>query len=74
MTKEYFVYITTNKANAVLYTGNTNNLARCIWEHKNKLYPNSFTAKYNVNKLLYYEVCGDAQTMIDREKRDFAPE
>lgn len=67
--KDYFVYITTNKKDGVLYTGNTNNLQRRVWEHKNKVYPNSFTARYNVDKLVYYEVCGDVFSMIDREKQ-----
>ena len=56
------------KRNA-LYAGVTNNLKRRVWEHKNKVYPNNFTARYNVDKLVYYEVCGDAISMINREKQ-----
>ena len=48
------VYITTNKLHTVLYTGVTSDIAGRIWEHKNKVYPNSFTAKYNCDKLVYY--------------------
>lgn len=47
------IYIMTNKRHTVLYTGVTSNLVNCIWEHKNKVYPNSFTAKYNCDKLVY---------------------
>ncbi len=66
---EYFVYILTNKNNTVLYTGVTNDLLnRCI-EHIQKKYPNSFTAKYNVNKLVYYERFEDINLAIAREKQ-----
>ena len=50
--KQYFVYIMTN-ASGTLYTGITNNLARRVYEHKNKLVP-GFTSKYNITKLVYY--------------------
>jgi putative endonuclease len=48
------VYIITNKEHSVLYTGVTSDIIGRIWEHKNKAYPNSFSAKYNCNKLVYY--------------------
>jgi putative endonuclease len=48
------VYITTNKTHSVLYTGVTSDIIGRIWEHKNKVYPNSFTAKYGCDKLVYY--------------------
>lgn len=48
------VYITTNKLHTVLYTGVTSDITGRIWEHKNKVYPNSFTAKYNCDILVYY--------------------
>jgi putative endonuclease len=53
-THEYYVYILTNKANAVLYVGVTNNLQSRVYDHKHKTYK-GFTAKYECNKLVYYE-------------------
>lgn len=66
--REYFVYILTNKTNTVLYTGVTNDLKRRVYEHKHK-FVSSFTAKYNVSKLVYYEVFNDAESAIAREKQ-----
>ncbi len=48
------IYIITNKTHSVLYIGVTSDLISRIWEHKNKIYPKSFTAKYNCDKLVYY--------------------
>ena len=48
------VYIVTNLTHSVLYTGVTSDIISRIWDHKNKTYPKSFTAKYNCNKLVYY--------------------
>ncbi len=64
----FYVYILTNKAKTVLYTGVTNNLRRRLEEHNEKLNPNSFTAKYNLNYLIYYEKYGWIQQAIAREK------
>ena len=64
-----FVYIMTNKNNTVLNTGVTKNLNRRIAEHKECLNPKSFTAKYNIVKLVYYEEFNDIQTAIAREKQ-----
>jgi putative endonuclease len=50
------VYIITNERHTVLYTGVTSNLAGRMYEHKTKAFPNSFSSKYNCNKLVYY--CG----------------
>ena len=59
----------TNKNNTALYTGFTGKpLNARVWEHKQKLVP-GFTNKYNINKLVYYEVCGDAYSAISREKQ-----
>lgn len=66
--REYFIYIATNKANRVLYTGVTNDLGRRMGEHQNKL-KKGFTEKYNVNKLVYYEVFNNAEDAIMREKQ-----
>jgi putative endonuclease len=68
MSRQFYVYIMTNKYNTVLYTGVTNDLRRRVYEHKAKLV-SGFTSKYNVTKLVYYEVCGDAMSAIAREKQ-----
>jgi putative endonuclease len=64
----FYVYIITNKSKTVLYTGMTNNLKRRLQEHKEKLNPNSFTTKYNIEFLLYYEHYGWVHQAIAREK------
>jgi len=64
--KQYYVYILTNKSNT-LYTGITDDLYRRLYEHKNKLTP-GFTKKYNIDKLIYYEVFDDPESAIQREK------
>lgn len=64
----YYVYMLTNWNNKVLYTGVTNDLERRIYEHKNKLVK-GFTAKYNVNKLVYFECTSDITSAIAREKQ-----
>ncbi len=66
--REYFVYILTNWNNKVLYIGVTNDLARRLEEHQNKRDKNSFTAKYNLNKLIHYEIFSDVSEAISREK------
>jgi putative endonuclease len=58
----------TNKHNTVFYTGVTNDLKRRIYGHRNKLVK-GFTTKYNINKLVYYEVFEDAYNAISREKQ-----
>ncbi len=68
MDKQFYVYIMTNKHNTVFYTGVTNDLKRRIYEHKNKLVK-GFTMKYNISKLVYYEVFEDAYNAISREKQ-----
>jgi putative endonuclease len=65
---KYYVYILTNWNNKVMYVGMTNNLERRIMEHKNKLIE-GFTKKYNVTKLVYYEVFDDIKLCIEREKQ-----
>lgn len=66
--KSYYVYILTNKIHTVLYIGVTNNLIKRIYEHKNK-FVKGFTEKYNINKLVYYEVFEDPKSAILREKQ-----
>ncbi len=51
----YYVYILTNKAKTVLYTGVTNNLKVRLQQHEVSLNPNSFTSKYRVFHLFYFE-------------------
>jgi putative endonuclease len=64
----YYVYILTNKRNNCFYIGVTNNLLDRYYKHKNKIDPKSFTAKYNVDKLVFYEIFGDINAAIFREK------
>lgn len=64
----YFVYILTNWNNRVMYIGMTNDLERRLSEHKNHLIP-GFTQKYNVTKLVYYEITDDVNDAIAREKQ-----
>jgi putative endonuclease len=58
----------TNQYNTVLYTGITNDLKRRIYEHKEKMVA-GFTNKYNITKLVYYEVFDDPENAISREKQ-----
>ena len=64
--EKYYIYIMTNKVNTVFYVGVTNNLLRRIYEHKQK-YIQGFTEKYNIIKLVYYEVFDDISFAILRE-------
>ena len=68
MPKQYYVYILTNKADTVLYTGITNDPRRRVYEHRTKL-ANGFTKKYNVSKLVYYQILDDVENAILREKQ-----
>ena len=65
----YYVYILTNKYCTVLYTGVTNDLIRRVYEHKNHLVKDSFTAKYKVDRLVYFEETTDVKVAIEREKQ-----
>ena len=65
----YYVYILTNKHNSVLYTGVTNDLVRRVYEHKNHLDKKSFTSRYNVEKLVFYEQTNNVESAIQREKQ-----
>jgi putative endonuclease len=64
---KYYVYIMSNERYTVLYTGFTNDLDRRMYEHKNKVYEKSFTKKYNVSLLLYYEEFNSAEEAKHRE-------
>lgn len=65
--KQYYIYIMTNKSKT-LYIGVTDNLERRVYEHKNKLIE-GFTKKYNITKLVYYEMTNDVLSAIEREKQ-----
>ncbi|MHB8154619.1 MAG: GIY-YIG nuclease family protein [Candidatus Omnitrophota bacterium] len=66
--KKGYVYILTNTNNTVLYTGVTSNLVKRVYEHKNKKV-RGFTEKYNLYKLIYYEIFEDMINAIMREKQ-----
>ena len=66
--KLYYIYVLTNKSNKVLYIGITYDLTRRMYEHKNKLVE-GFCAKYNVSKLVYFEVTNDVESALEREKQ-----
>ena len=68
MTNDYYVYILSNTTHSTLYIDVTSNLQKRIWEHKNKVIE-GFTKKYNVNKLVYYEITNSIETAILREKQ-----
>ncbi|MBI3600502.1 MAG: GIY-YIG nuclease family protein [Nitrospinae bacterium] len=68
MQKLYYTYIATNKRDTVLYTGITSNLVKRMYQHKEKIVK-GFTEKYNVNKLIYYEVFNSPQDAIASEKK-----
>ena len=68
-TMTYYVYILTNKNKNVLYTGMTNDLIRRVYEHKQHFDKNSFTSKYNVTNLVYFEETTDVKASIEREKQ-----
>ena len=69
MEKGGAVYILTNKYNKVLYTGVTSDLFNRLVEHQSGKYPNSFSAKYNLDKLVYFEVFHSIEEAIAREKQ-----
>jgi len=68
MPKQCCVYILTNERHTVLYTGITSNLKTRVYQHKEKVLP-GFTSRYNVGKLVYYEMFEDATAAIMREKQ-----
>ena len=65
---QYYIYIITGKNNTVLYTGVTRNLKKRVYEHRTKLVE-GFTKRYDLTKLVYYEVLNDPQEAIKREKQ-----
>ncbi len=67
--KQCATYFITNKNNSVLYIGVTSNLEKRVLQHKTKFYPKSFTARYNCNKLVYFEIFSNINDAIFREKQ-----
>ena len=66
---QYYVYMMTNQNRTVLYVGVTNDLIRRVYEHKNHLDRGSFTSRYNIDCLVYYETTTDIDAAIEREKQ-----
>ena len=66
---QYYVYILSNSHKNVIYTGVTNNLVKRVYEHKNHLDKSSFTSRYNVENLVYFEATTDIDAAIEREKQ-----
>jgi putative endonuclease len=67
--RNYYVYTLASKRNGTLYIGVTNNLLNRSFQHKTKENKKSFTAKYNVNRLVHYEIFVDIGAAIAREKQ-----
>ena len=65
----YYVYILANTTNVAIYVGVTKDLRRRVYEHKQHLEPDSFTARHNIHKLVYYEYTNDVRAAIEREKQ-----
>lgn len=68
MSKQYYIYMMSNKKNGTLYIGFTGNLEKRVWEHKNKTM-DGFTKKYDLENLVYYEIYDNPEHAIKREKR-----
>jgi putative endonuclease len=67
--RNYFVYIMSNMKRGVMYIGITSSLCKRVKEHKNKVHKNCFTAKYNLRRLVYFEMIENAVSAIHREKQ-----
>ena len=65
----YYVYILANATNVAIYTGVTNDLVRRVYEHREHADPKSYTSKYNIHKLVYFETTTDVKAAIEREKQ-----
>ncbi|MFT4693843.1 MAG: putative endonuclease [Francisella sp.] len=68
MKKEFYVYILASKKNGTLYVGVTSDLIKRVWQHKNSIVE-SFTKKYLVHQLVYFEQHISIESAINREKR-----
>ncbi len=68
MNRQPVIYILTNKPNGILYTGVSSNLQQRIWQHKSKVIK-GFSYKYNLTRLVYFELFDDMYQAISREKQ-----
>ena len=68
MQKQFYVYILASQQNGTLYTGITSDLVKRVWQHRNGKVE-GFTKRYNVKKLVYYEIHQSAESAITREKQ-----
>ena len=66
---QYYVYILANATNVALYTGVTRDLVRRVYEHRNCVDSNSFTAQYHIHKLVYFEETSDVYAALEQEKQ-----
>ena len=69
MIKIWYVYIATNYTNSVFYTGITNDLKKRIWEHRQELDKKSFTSRYKIYKLIWFEEFTNPSEAITAEKK-----
>ena len=65
----YYVYILASATNYTVYIGVTSDLIRRVYEHREHLDPDSFTSKYGVHKLVYFEQTNDVKAALEREKQ-----
>ena len=64
-----YVYMMASRKHGTLYIGVTADIVRRVWEHRDKVFPESFTARYNVNRLVWYQEFDDITDAISHEKR-----
>ena len=67
--KKPCVYIITNRPDGVLYIGSTEQLKTRINQHRRKVHPSTFSARYNLDKLVYFEFLNSKEEMLQREKQ-----
>ena len=65
----YYVYILANNTNVAIYIGVTSDLLRRVYQHKHDMDPDSFSAKYQTHKLVYFEETSDVWSALEREKQ-----
>ena len=65
----YYVYIMASATNVTVYVGVTSDLIRRVYEHRKHLNPDSFTSRYDVHKLVYFEQTSDVRAALEREKQ-----